>query len=212
VKSGEGGYRIGKLSSKYETSGRGPGTVSTGIGDKGGVSYGSYQLASKMGTVGKFLIGEGAKWEPELRGLDPTIRGGEFGAKWKEIAARSPSEFHEAQHQFIQRTHYEPVVGDLKKKTGLDVSTRSSAVKDAVWSAAVQHGGVRHFIIPAVNSVKLDRADPQYDFALVNAIYDYRKNYVNSLEGMSDKEKARENARYKKERADALIMLKGDQS
>ena len=38
---------LGSLSSKYETGGRGPGTVSSGVGDAGGVSYGSYQMTSK---------------------------------------------------------------------------------------------------------------------------------------------------------------------
>src|SRR5579859_1006251 len=32
---------LGKLSEKYETGGRGPGTISGGVGDYGGVSYGS---------------------------------------------------------------------------------------------------------------------------------------------------------------------------
>ncbi|HEY0366030.1 MAG TPA: LysM domain-containing protein, partial [Pyrinomonadaceae bacterium] len=41
---------LGTLSAKYETGGRGPGTVSTGAGDPGGVSYGSYQMATKMGV------------------------------------------------------------------------------------------------------------------------------------------------------------------
>src|SRR5690606_14182281 len=38
---------LGSLSSKYETGGRGPGTVSSGRGDAGGVSYGSYQMTSR---------------------------------------------------------------------------------------------------------------------------------------------------------------------
>src|SRR5215211_8493937 len=46
---------LGALSAKYETGGRGPGTVSTGAGDPGGVSYGSYQMATKMGTVARFI-------------------------------------------------------------------------------------------------------------------------------------------------------------
>jgi len=36
--------RLGDLSSKYETGGNGPTTVSSGKGDAGGVSYGSYQM------------------------------------------------------------------------------------------------------------------------------------------------------------------------
>ena len=46
---------LGKLSAKYETGGRGPGTVSTGAGDRGGVSYGSYQMASKLGVATRFV-------------------------------------------------------------------------------------------------------------------------------------------------------------
>jgi murein DD-endopeptidase MepM/ murein hydrolase activator NlpD len=37
---------LGTLSAKYETGGRGPGVVSSGVGDPGGVSYGSYQMAT----------------------------------------------------------------------------------------------------------------------------------------------------------------------
>jgi LysM repeat protein len=46
---------LGVLSAKYETGGRGPGIVSTGSGDPGGVSYGSYQMATKTGTVARFV-------------------------------------------------------------------------------------------------------------------------------------------------------------
>ena len=46
---------LGHLSEKYESSGRGPATVSTGEGDPGGVSYGSYQLASKIGRADEFV-------------------------------------------------------------------------------------------------------------------------------------------------------------
>ena len=44
---------LGQLSEKYETGRRGPGTVSGGQGDAGGVSYGSYQMTSipNGGTV-----------------------------------------------------------------------------------------------------------------------------------------------------------------
>ncbi|MEO7404886.1 MAG: hypothetical protein ABIU95_14560, partial [Burkholderiales bacterium] len=45
---------LGKLSAKYESGGRASGTVSSGKGDPGGVSYGSYQLSSKVGTAQKF--------------------------------------------------------------------------------------------------------------------------------------------------------------
>ncbi len=77
---------LGSLSEKYESGGRGPGTVSTGKGDVGGVSYGTYQLASKVGRADQFV----QKYYPdEFKGL----KGGsdEFTARWKELARSSPT-------------------------------------------------------------------------------------------------------------------------
>ena len=48
-------WHLGQTSSKYEAGNRGISTISTGRGDHGGVSYGAYQLSSKMGTLQKFL-------------------------------------------------------------------------------------------------------------------------------------------------------------
>ena len=44
-------WALGDTSQRYETGNRGAGTISTGKGDHGGVSYGSYQLSSKTGLT-----------------------------------------------------------------------------------------------------------------------------------------------------------------
>src|ERR1044071_2404337 len=75
---------LGELSAKYETGGRGPGTVSTGAGDPGGVSYGSYQMATKMGTVARFIAQAGFPWAKDFQGLAPGTA--QFTAVWKRIA------------------------------------------------------------------------------------------------------------------------------
>jgi len=97
------GHVLGSLSAKYETSGRGPGTVSTGRGDAGGVSYGSYQLASKLGR---------------------------------------PEEL-----------------------TGTNLDRWSDAVRDAVWSTAVQNGPANDLVIRAM------KEEPPHDRALLFALY-----------------------------------------
>ncbi|HFP9633493.1 TPA: hypothetical protein ACHOQV_005292, partial [Escherichia coli] len=51
MKKSSGIWPLGKTSERYESGGRGPGVISSGKGDHGGVSYGMYQLSSKMGTV-----------------------------------------------------------------------------------------------------------------------------------------------------------------
>ncbi len=63
---------LGSLSEQYESGGRGPGTVSLGRGDPGGVSYGTYQLSSTRGTVRQFV---NEFYPTQFRGLVPGQRG-----------------------------------------------------------------------------------------------------------------------------------------
>lgn len=127
-------WKLGQTSEKFESGGRGAGTVSSGKGDHGGASYGTYQLSSKAGTLGKFLRESG--YGEQFKGLRPGTDA--FNKKWKEIAANDP-EFGNAQHDFIRRTHYDPAMQGLRE-AGIDLSNRGNGVKDAIWSTSVQFG------------------------------------------------------------------------
>jgi hypothetical protein len=130
---------LGSLSRKYEVGDRGPETISTGVGDPGGVSYGSYQMTSRGGgTVLRFVRDAAFPWRDRFSGLTPGSE--EFSAKWRALAADAPEAFFEAQHAFIQKTHFAPMVRRIRLASGLDVTCRSHALQDAVWSTAVQHG------------------------------------------------------------------------
>jgi hypothetical protein len=157
------GHVLGTLSARYETSGRGPGTVSTGRGDAGGVSYGSYQLASKLGRPEEFLAREGAGWAAEFGRAKSGMPA--FSRVWKAIAAREPEAFHAAQHAFIKRTHYDVQIAHVLKATGVNLDRWSDAVRDAVWSTAVQHGPANTLVIRAM------KGDPPHDRALLIALY-----------------------------------------
>lgn len=202
-------HKLGALSELYESGGRGPGTVSSGKGDPGGVSYGLYQLASKTGTVGAFVAAEGAKW-PKLR----TAFAGtaEFSALWKDIAAREPEAFGAAQHAFIERTHYRPCITKVKAETGVDLDRHSDAVRDVAWSCAVQHGRAADIIVTAIRAIPPNPASPaMYDRALIEAIYDARTDYVlklgsNNPAGAATFRSLAEK-RYPDERKRALEML-----
>ena len=102
---------LGALSAKYETGGRGPGTVSTGSGDPGGVSYGSYQMATKMGTVTRFVTQAGFRWASNFQNL--TAGTAAFTSMWKKIAAEETDDFQEAQHSYIKKTHYDLLVAKI---------------------------------------------------------------------------------------------------
>lgn len=178
---GPAGHKLGALSAQFETGGRGPGTVSAGTHDPGGPSYGTYQFASKTGTCARFLKQEGSLWAGRF-GLHKPGQPA-FGAIWKAIAAEDPDRFEEAQRLFIERTHYRPVVRAVMAATGLDIDTRSGAVRDVVWSCAVQHGGAARVIARAIAAadIRLSRADRSYDAALIEETYRERAAYVSAL-------------------------------
>lgn len=160
---------LGSLSAKYETGGRGPGVVSTGAGDPGGVSYGSYQMASKMGTVTRFVGQSGFPWAKDFAGLTPGTA--QFTAVWKKIAADQTADFQHAQHAFIKATHYDLLCAKVQNDNAVDINTRSRAVQDAVWSTAVQHGGATPIVGRAIATLSCNCSDPTYDKQLICAIY-----------------------------------------
>jgi len=132
--SAAGNWALGQTSKMFESGKGGAGTVSTGKGDFGGASYGTYQLSSKQGTLQQFL--KSGQYGDQFAGLQPGTP--EFNAKWKDVAKSDPA-FGDAQHDFIKQTHYDPALAGLKKG-GIDLSGRGAAVQDALWSSSVQFG------------------------------------------------------------------------
>jgi murein DD-endopeptidase MepM/ murein hydrolase activator NlpD len=199
-----GGHELGKLSAKFETGGRGAGTVSGGVGDPGGVSYGSYQLASKLKRPEEFLAADGGKCKAEFAGARSGTAA--FSATWKAIALREPAAFQAAQHAFIKRTHYDVQVALVLAATGIDLDARGDAVRDAAWSTAVQHGPTTDVIVKAIHGGKPD------DRTLLNAIYAERgrKGANGKLVRFSKASPAVQKGvaqRFRDELKDALAML-----
>ncbi len=199
---------LGKLSEKYESGGRGPGTVSSGKGDPGGVSYGTYQLASKVGRADEFV----KKYYPdEFKGL----KGGtdEFTKKWKELAAADPKGLRANEHAFIKETHYDPQTRRLEKDLKLDVLKRSAALRDVVWSVAVQHGPNTDVIVTAVKPLVKDaKIEDVSDMAIIRAVYGERgrkgpDGKLVRFRGVSDDWIPALTKRFDSELKDALEML-----
>jgi len=204
---------LGALSAKYETGGRGPGTVSTGAGDRGGVSYGSYQMASKLGVATRFVKQDSFPWRTDFQNLVAGTAA--FTTCWKRIAKNETDAFQKAQHDFIKKTHYDLLVAKIMSDDRLDVNSRCHALKDVVWSTAVQHGGATTIVHKALAKVKVEKTDPSFDELVIRAIYAERgrtkpdgslayfsRNSPNVQKGVAN--------RFKNELKDALAMLAKD--
>ena len=192
---------LGSQSERYESNGN-PGAINTKSAtvDRGGWSYGSYQIATKVGTFKSFmsfLANEENGYSDfntsltNVGGNAAATRGDiNFRNKWKELAKSDATakRFKQAQHDFIQSTHHDPAVRAIAKDTGIDVcdGSHSNGLQDTVWSTAVQFGpgGARKIFKEAHTSLlqKNARKDPPVtvitDADLINEIHDIKINTV----------------------------------
>lgn len=198
------GPTLGRLSAQYETGGRGVGTVSRGIGhgghpDRGGVSYGSYQLTLQSsvmvqgqrtivhdgGSVAAFLHHEGAVWAPRFAGMEPGSPA--FTRTWQDIATRQPAALHAAEHAYVKRTAYDPAVAAIRAATGIDLDRAPLPIREALWSTAVQHGpgslarktGAITIFVEALrrSGGQTSTSDPRFFRILASAVYQRRTAY-----------------------------------
>jgi hypothetical protein len=160
--------RLGTLSAKYESGSNGVGTISTGKGDHGGMSYGLYQFASKNSSIADYIDSpEFSKWKKLFSGLTPTTSN--FNKAWEKLAKDEPNAFRKSQHEYIYRTHY--LVLKENNKNLINLDKYSDVLKDVCWSTAVHHGkdtGVLKRALKDKDISKLSEKD------IITAIYEER--------------------------------------
>jgi len=187
---------LGSISRKYESRGN-AGTISTGVGDPGGKSYGSYQLSSNKGVLQSFINQSGFK--NEFDGLK--IGSPAFDKKWKELAQKYPDQFAKEQHDFIKRTHFDPVAKEASKM-GYDLSDKR--IREALFSSSVQTSF-------SGNKEILKNADPTGNTEeQINSLYMARKDYVARKGGLNSRTEQAVMKRYDRERKDVLAMRNQD--
>ena len=134
---------LGILSAKYESAGK-PGAI--GFDSQGGWSYGSYQIASKVGTFAAFMrfcheeFPDYAAILEAAGGTAAAIAGtNAFKACWISLAQEHHDDFARVQHEFIVETHYGAAIRILAAG-GYDLSKRSHTIAEVIFSLAVAAG------------------------------------------------------------------------
>ncbi|GAB6058018.1 hypothetical protein JCM31598_11350 [Desulfonatronum parangueonense] len=169
----------GILAARFESANR-PDAI--GYDRRGGTCYGTYQLSSRMGGMDnflKFLDTEAPQWAKRLRNAGPANTKGTSGAmpaEWKRIYQEDPRRFADLQHAFTQKAYYDPAARLVRQRTGIDPAQASPALREVIWSTAVQHGvhGAANVFQRALDTASANGNSPS-ESELIQAIYNERK-------------------------------------
>lgn len=204
---------FGSLSAKYESGGK---SSSVSYDRTGGWSYGKYQF------VGGGRTADGSSMQTFLSTLkdrDPEAysklesAGGFSGARtgsssfrsaWREVSSRPG--FQQAEADNARSTLFAPAAAQVAKRTGLDVSQRSPALQEVLFSTAIQHGPGG---APALWDKALTGADPSKlsDADIINRLYDERSKVGSYFKSSTKEVQDSVRNRFTQERADALSLL-----
>lgn len=207
--------RLGDLSAKYESSGN-PGSVGINEGDSGGWSYGIYQLASNTGATTSFVEWMCLNEDPQVRAWGNVLassgdpRSDEmFVDAWRNIASGNEQLFGDVQDAYASMAYYQPGAEYLMEEYGFDISNRSLALKQVLFSNCVQHGYVYGSEVfkeaSDLAGIPLDQID---DATLIYYIYEVKLTDMSWSSGAPECRPGLFN-RWKNERTMALSLLPG---
>jgi hypothetical protein len=209
--NGNGQESLGSLAARFESGGAGIAAI--GYDQVGGTSYGKYQIASRVGTMRdflKFLDKEAPDMAGKLRSAGPANTGSRRGRMpevWQQIAAEQPARFEALQEKFIRESHYAPALDALTKAAGIEPGRLSPAMREVLWSTAVQHGpsGAARIFSRAASRAGGDIENAQAQRKIIDRVYAIRAEQFGSS---TEEVRSSVRNRLKQEKALALAMLR----
>lgn len=200
----------GLLAARFESANS---SGAIGYDKRGGTCYGIYQLSSRRGTMGEFLEfldKRAPDISSRLRQAGPADSGGKEGdmpKEWKNISDEHQTFFADLQHEFIYSKFYVPAARGVKSRTGLEMEKASPALREVLWSTAVQHGvhGAGNIFQKAMESIDLKNSNPA-DKQIIQAVYDERRT---RFTGSTQAVQTAVQNRFNQEMKMALAMLPG---
>ncbi|MFW5488526.1 MAG: hypothetical protein ACNI3A_08955 [Desulfovibrio sp.] len=209
------GEILGQLAEQFESSSD---AGAIGYDRMGGTSYGLFQMSSTQGVVKDFihfLSDKNPEWAGKLASAGPANTGSTTGGMpdaWREIAKSNPETFSKLQNEFVQGSHYQPALEKVLTAMGMDEGSIPPAVKEVLFSTAIQHGAGGASSIFEKALTMLGDAQGQTDAGtgegmfkqLIDKVYDLRAGQFGSST------KSVQNAvtsRFGRERQMAMAML-----
>lgn len=210
---------LGDLSALYESNGN-PGCVSTGAGDLGGISYGAYQLASNTGSVDEFIswgIRQGGFYTDYANALNQyDVNSDAFIQEWKSLATNDYNGFLQMQHDYIKSEYYDKACRYLANE-GFHADNHSDALKDVIWSRAVQYGPgnvvdlfneALRYVPGYTNEWNLSWVDAlRFDYDLIVGVYESNKTDEWISDALSEDVREGVYNRMEEEKQEALSMF-----
>jgi hypothetical protein len=204
---------IGGLSAAFESGTEGVSAI--GYDKNGGTSYGTYQIASKPGTMKEFIAflkDRQPDWAAKLKAAGSANTGstkGRMPDAWRSIAEKDPEGFGRLQREFIESTHYEPARDKILSRTGMNVDELPAAAREALWSTAVQHGpaGAARIFSRAIKSIDGELPENRFAQKLIDKVYENRKSQFGSS---TVSVQASVQGRMNTEKEMVLAMLQGE--
>ncbi len=213
-----GGAGLGAIAAMFESGEKGVAAI--GYDRTGGTSYGKFQISSRAGTMNRFLsfLSERDPAIAErLRRSGPANTGstqGRMPAEWMKIATEMPERFEALQTEFIKKDHYQPARDKILERTGLDIENTKPALREALFSTAVQHGpsGAARIFNQAIDKFlgkggvqrPMDLAANGLEQALVSEVYTRRQGQFG---GSTEAVRASVRGRLRQEKELVLAML-----
>jgi hypothetical protein len=169
-------YGYGALSAFFESGGN-PAIVSSGAGDNGGASYGTFQLSSKTGGVQAFL--DHYSSTPQVKKLLAAgpVNSEAFKETWKQLG-NSDMAFAKMQADYNKIQYLDPVLQKLKS-SGIDLSNRGPGVMNVLDATSDQFGagGAANVISQSLKGKDISKLS---DADVISAIEDYKIKTVGS--------------------------------
>ncbi|KEI98781.1 vgrg protein [Clostridium botulinum A2B3 87] len=197
---------LGIRASKYESN-LNPAEISDDPGDYGGKSYGAWQFSSRTGSLDSFinsLKGNNNDMYYKLtyaKAKDNNTFGENFDTAWKSISSQNKDRFLKVQQNYVKVNFYDTVAQSLKSRFDFDVSKKSNALKESLWSTVVQHG------VGGATSIFSKLNLNNNDSNIINDLYNERQNVNVYFRSSSPEIRQSVYNRFTREKQDMLSML-----